>query len=227
MDKGLLLDFIDSHVSRIQAVEEYVAAAYDAVSVWDDDMDKLREEGRKLQTKLGEIAAQNCSFRKKDFDILMEDVLSRIEKEKKELFEERRRIGEALKEYFDYQGKLVLSLKDEVAKYIEGHVSKAEVESFVDDIKASYEERGEEIYNSLRAFQYRLQVYKKETKRLNEKLRRLIERGNSLKAEDLRQLRAAKERSLREGEQKLRQERVRRMLQHFKQGRRDKRKDLE
>jgi DNA repair exonuclease SbcCD ATPase subunit len=146
-------------------------------------MDKLREEGRKLQTKLGEIAAQNCSFRKKDFDILMEDVLSRIEKERKDLFEERRRIGEALKEYFDYQGKLVLSLKDEVAKYIEGHVSKAEVESFVDDIKASYEERGEEIYNSLRAFQYRLQVYKKETKRLNEKLRRLIERGNLLKAE--------------------------------------------
>lgn len=226
MNESVLLDFIDSHASNILAVEEWVTAAYDAVLSWDDDMDKLREEGRKLQTRLGEMAARNCSFRRKDFNALMDNVLSRIEREKEELFEERRRIKEALKEHLEHQRKLALSLKDVVAKYIEGHMSRAEVESFVNDITTLYKERGEEIYRSLRAFQYKLHVYKREVQRLNEKLRRLVERGDSLKAEDLRQLEAAKERSLREGEQKLRQEEVRRMLLHFKQGRRNMRDNL-
>lgn len=226
MNEGVLLDFIDSHASKILAMEEWVTAAYDVVSAWDDDVDKLREEREKLQTRLGEMAAQNCSFRRKDFDVLMEKVLSQIEREKEELFEERRCIKEALKEYLEYQRKLVLSLKDGVTKYIEGSMSKAEVESFVNDIKALYEERGEEVYRSLRAFQHKLHVYKKEMQRLNGKLRRLVERGDSLKAEDLRQLEAAKERSLREGEQKLRQEEVKRMLLHFKQGRRNMRNNL-
>lgn len=226
MNEGVLLDFIDSHTSKILAVEEWVTTAYDVVSAWDDDVDKLREEREGLQTRLGEMAAQNCSFRRKDFDVLMEKILSRIEREKEELFEERRRIKEAIKEYLEYQRKLVLSLKDGVTEYIEGSMSKAEVESFVNDIKVSYEERGEEIYRSLRAFQHKLHVYKKEMQRLNEKLRRLVERGDLLKAEDLRQLEAAKERSLREGKQKLRQEEVKRMLLHFKQGRRNMRNNL-
>jgi regulator of replication initiation timing len=86
-------------------------------------------------------------------------------------------------------------------------------------IKAAYQERGQEMFATLRNFQLRLQSFQVEQEEINHKLQRLVERGESLRLEDMRQLEATKTGQERRAERELRREEVERLLSHFKERR--------
>ncbi|MDP2730148.1 MAG: hypothetical protein Q8O55_06680, partial [Dehalococcoidales bacterium] len=83
-------------------------------------------------------------------------------------------------------------------------------------IQAAYQGRGREMFATLRNFQLRLESFQAEQEEMNHKLQRLVERGESLRLEDLRQLEATKTGQERRAERELRRQEVERLLAHFK-----------
>ena len=81
--------------------------------------------------------------------------------------------------------------------------------------------RGSSLFAMLRDFQLRLEDFQKEQEEINHKLQRLVDRGESLSLEDLRQLEAAKALQEEELDRELRREEVDRLLSHFRQQRQE------
>jgi hypothetical protein len=65
----------------------------------------------------------------------------------------------------------------------------------------------------------RLESFQAEQKEINHKLQRLVERGESLILEGMRQLEATKTGQERRAERELRREEVERLMAHFKERR--------
>jgi hypothetical protein len=73
----------------------------------------------------------------------------------------------------------------------------------------------------LRDFQLHLEVFQKEQEEINRTLQRLVDRGESLSLENLRQLEADKAYQDRKANRELRREEVDRLLSHFRQQRQE------
>ncbi len=71
-----ILDLITSYENRIATVEELMTTAYQATVTSDGSFDILDEERERLKTGLQKTLTKNCSLRRKDFDRLMEKILS-------------------------------------------------------------------------------------------------------------------------------------------------------
>ena len=98
-------------------------------------------------------------------------------------------------------------------------IDKGCLDTIIDNIKATYEDKGQRLFSILRNFQLRLEVFQKEQAEINHKLQRLMNRGESLSLEDLRQLEATKACQDRKVNRELRREEVDRLLSHFRQQR--------
>jgi len=217
--KELLLDLITSYENRISTVEELVITAYQATAASEQSFGDLDKERERLKAGLQQILAKNCSLRKKDFNNLMERLLSDSEGKRKEIEEEQKRVREELKEYLDRQKELATSLRERLVQFTLGKADKDGLETIVNDLKATFQNKGEEVFSLLRNFQWHLEVFQREQEEINHKLQRLVDRGKSLRIEDLRQLEAAKAREDRKAERELRREDVERLLAHFRQER--------
>ena len=215
----LVLDIVSCYENRISMVEELVTGEYYTTTTLDASLVAVTEERARLKTSLQEILARNCSLRRKDFSTLMERVTSEFERSKNELEEEREYVREGLKRYLDEQKQLVTSLRQQLVDFACEKVDRDALRATMAMIKASYQERGQEMFATLRNFQLQLEYFQAEQEEINHKLLRLIERGESLRLEDLRQLEATESGQKRRAERELRREEVERLLSRFKQQR--------
>jgi len=214
--ESLVLDLINSYENRISMVESLITTAYQAAAASDESLTELDKERERLKTRLRETLVQNCSLRRKDFNSLIERVLADSEGKKKEIEEEQRRVREKLKEYLDEQKGLAASLKAQLAKFIQETADKESLEAIITDFKSAYQDKGEQVFALLRNFQRHLEVFQREQEEINHTLQRLVDRGESLRIEDLRQLEAVKACQDRKAERELRREDVERLLAHFR-----------
>ena len=214
--ESLVLDLINSYENRISMVESLITTAYQAAAASDESLTELDKERERLKTRLRETLVQNCSLRRKDFNSLIERVLADSEGKKKEIEEEQRRVREKLKEYLDEQKGLAASLKAQLAKFIQETADKESLEAIITDFKSAYQDKGEQVFALLRNFQWHLEVFQREQEEINHTLQRLVDRGESLRIEDLRQLEAVKACQDRKAERELRREDVERLLAHFR-----------
>ena len=212
--KELVLDLVTSYENRISVVEGLVTGAYYTTANLDESLVKVTEERAGLKASLQEILARNCSLRRKDFNVLMESLIAEFEKRKRELDEERKLIRDELKRYVDEQKQSAGRLRQQVVELSYGNKDALEVA--IARVKAAYQNKGQQVFALLRDFQLRLEVFRREQEALNHELQRLVERGESLRLEDLRQLEAAKDGQERKGERKLRRQEVERLLAYFK-----------
>jgi hypothetical protein len=219
-----VLDLITSYESRIATVEELMTTAYQATVTSDRSFDILDEERERLKTGLQETLARNCSLRKKDFDRLLERVLSNSNKNREAIEEERGRISGRVEEYLDEQKQLANYLRQQLIELTQEKTDKGCLDAVIGNIKATYEGKGQSLFTMLRDFQLRLETYRREQEEINHKLQRLLERGESLSLEDLRQLEAAKAHQDRKADRELRREEVDRLLSHFRQQRQESRR---
>jgi hypothetical protein len=214
-----VLELINSYEDRIATVEELMTTAYQATVTSGGSFDILDEEREKLKTGLQKTLARNCSLRKKDFDRLLERILSESNKNREAIEKERSRVGEKVQEYLDEQKQLANCLRQQVVELARDKTDKTGLDMIINNIKATYADKGQHLFSVLRDFQMHLDAFQKEQAEINHKLKRLIERGESLRLEDLRQLEATKAHHDRKTDRELRREEVDRLLSHFRQRR--------
>jgi regulator of replication initiation timing len=214
--KELVLDLVTSYENRMSMVEELVSRAYYATATLDESLAEVAEKRAGLKTTLQEILARNCSLRRKDFNLLMERITSESETKKRGLEEERKRVKQELEGYLDEQKQLVASLRQQLVDFSVEEGGKEGLEATIASIRTAYQDKGQQVFALLRDFQLRLDSFRIEQEEINHKLQRLVERGESLRLEDLRQLEAAKAGQERRAERELRRQEVERLLAHFK-----------
>jgi hypothetical protein len=218
-----VLELITSYESRIATVEELMTTAYQATETSGGSFDILDEERERLKTGLQKTLAKNCSLRKKDFNCLLEHLLSDSEKNRKAIEEERSRVREKVKEYLDEQKQLANSLRQQLIELAQDKTAKGSLDTIIGNIKATYADKGQLLFAILRDFQLHLEAFQKEQEEINHKLQRLVDRGEFLSLEDVRQLEAAEALQKRATDRELRREEVDRLLSHFRQQRQESR----
>jgi predicted phage tail protein len=219
-----VLDLITSYESRIATVEELMTTAYQATVTSDGSFDILDEERERLKTGLQKTLTKNCSLRRKDFNRLMERVLSDSNKNRVAIQEEQSRVREKVKEYLDEQKQLSNYLRQQLIELAQEKLAKDSLDAVIGNIRAMYENKGQQLFAMLRDFQQRLKDFQREQEEINCKLQRLVDRGEFLSLEDLRQLEAAKACQDRKVNRELRREEVDRLLARFGQQRQEGRR---
>jgi chromosome segregation ATPase len=216
-----VLELITSYESRIATVEELMTTAYQATETSDGSFDILDEERERLKTGLQKTLAKNCSLRKKDFNCLLEQLLSDSTKNREAIEEERSRVREKVQEYLDEQKQLANSLRQQLIELAQDKTGKSSLDTIIGNIKATYADKGQQLFAILRDFQLHLEAFQKEQEAINHKLQRLVDKGESLHLEDMRQLEAAEALQNRVTDRELRREEVERLLAHFRQQRQE------
>jgi predicted nucleic acid-binding Zn-ribbon protein len=219
-----VLDIITSYESRIATVEELMTTAYQATETSDVSFDILDEERERLKTGLQKTLSKNCSLRRKDCNRLLERLLSNSTKNREAIEEERSRVREKVKEYLDEQKQLASYLRQQFIELTQEKMDKGCLDAVIGKIKASYEDTGQRLFVILRNFQLRLETYQREQEQINHKLQRLVDRGESLSLEDLRQLEAAEALQKRVTDRERRCEEMDRLLARFRQQRQESRR---
>jgi len=214
--KEVVLDLVASYENRISMVEELITRAHYTTASLDESLAEVAEKRAGLKTNLQEILARNCSLRRKDFNTLMERIISESERKKRKLEEERKHVRDELKGYLDEQKQLIASLRQQLVDFTYEKEDKDTLEAAIAKMKIAYQQKGQQVFGLLRDFELHLKTFRKEQEEINYKLQRLVERGESLRLEDLRRLEAAKAGQERKVERELRRKDVERLLAHFK-----------
>jgi len=214
----LVLDVVGCYENRVSMVEELAAEEYYNTPTLDASLATVSEESARLETSLRDILARNCHVRRKDFCALMERYTAERERGRRELEEERERIRGSLIGYLDEQKQSATSLRQQLVDFHCGKTGRDAVESTMAMFKAACRERGEEMLATIRSFQLRLVCFRVEQEEMNHKLQRLVDRGESLRLEDLRRLEAVKAGEERRVGRELRRQEVEGLLAHFRDG---------
>ena len=215
----LVLDLITSYENRISAVEELITTTHQATVSSDGRLGVLDEERETLKNSLQTILARNCSLRRKDFNRLMERVIFDAEGKRVEIEEERKRVVEKVKGYLDEQKGLAICLRQQLVELMNEKTDKTSLNMVINNIKITYLDTGQQLFAMLHEFQSRLATFQREQEEVNDRLKRLVDRGESLRLEDLRQLETTKDGQERRAERELRRQEVERLLAHFKERR--------
>lgn len=219
--QDLVLDLINSYENRVATVESLIDNAYETSTDSDEGLSQSYNFSQKLRDDLRESLVKNCSLRRKDFDAFTAIVFSSIDKKKKDIENERKLIRDILKSYLCRQKELVSALKEQLARFSLEGSNRDSLELLLDEIKISQKEEGEHTFSLLRDIQFRLKNFRIELADLNSNLQRILERGELLKLEDLRQLQSNMAQERRKAERKERKEDVGRLLAHFSRKRQE------
>ena len=213
--KDLVLDLINSYELRVTTVENLIENAYETTVDSDEDLSQAYNTAQKFRDDLRETLVRTCSLRRKDFDAFTTVVFSSIDTKKTEIENERKQIRALLKAYLCKQRELVIDLKEQWANFNPENSNKDSIESLLNEIKESQKEEGEQTFSLLRSTQIRLSTFHKELTDLNSNFQRILDRGELLKLEDLRQFKSILAIERRKADRKERKENVERMLSHF------------
>jgi len=110
---------------------------------------------------------------------------------------------------------------EQLAKFSLEGSNKDNLELLLNDIKTSQKQEGEQTFAMLRDIQFRLKTFRQELADLNSNFQRILERGELLKLEDLRQLQSTMAQERRKAEREERKEDVEKLLAHFNRERQE------
>jgi DNA-binding ferritin-like protein len=216
---GPIIELITSYENRIATVEELMTKAYQATMAPEGSLDLLDEKREQLKTDLQKTLARHCSLRKKDFDRLLEKVLSDSTSKRDMIEQERKQVRERVTKYLEEHKQLADYLRKQLVELAEEAADNGTLNAMIGIIRTRYEDTSQKLFAALREFQTRLDVFRREQEDINSRLQRLADRGESLRIEDLRQLEAARADQERKADRGLRREVVDRLLAHFRQQR--------
>jgi len=205
-------DIISSYEARIESISSIFDATPLILGEFQESLLNTKQEGEKINTQLRDILAKNKSLRKKDFDKMMQGILSAQDERKKE-------VRDLLKGYLNAQKELSQTLRDNLAK-VKDALAKSEAgrvkefQALIKEIFIKQEERKEEITSKLKEFQ-------KEQHEMAKRLKELLAKGRELTIGDFKSM--LKEFKTQHKErlacQKERKEEVNKMLSDFKKER--------
>lgn len=209
--KDLVEDIITSYETRIENIESIFNTTHELLQDFQKSFLDTKKERERISVKLRENLAKNESLRKKDFDKMMEDILSPQE-------ERERQVRELLNKYITEQKEMVHTLRGNLAT-VKDSLAKGEArrvkefQAFTKEVLAKQEARKEEVSSKLKEFQ-------KEQQELTERLNEVFTKQKELRIKDFKEM--LKEINAR---QKERRENVQDMLGGFKRERVEARKN--
>ena len=155
--------------------------------------------------ELRENLARNGSLRRKDFDSMMQGILSTQDKKERE-------VKTLVNDYFNEQKQISQTLKEKLEEFKEslarGDSQRVqEFQAFIKEILSRQEQRKEETTGKLKGFQ-------KEQEVMSGKLKELLAKGRDLRANDFKLMlkELGRQREARLARQEERREEVREIL---------------
>jgi len=212
--RDIVENIISSYEARIQSIGAIFDTTHQLLQSFENSFLDTKQERERLNTELRDNLAKNESLRKKDFDNMMQGILSIQERREKE-------VRDLLKSYLNEQKEMANVLRQDLAKVkdalAEGQAQRIkEFQAVIKQILAKQDERKEEVTARLNEFQ-------KEQQEMSKRLKELLAKGRELRIKDLKsmlkELRGRrKERMVRQQESK---EEVQGMLSDFRKERLD------
>ena len=210
--KNIVENIVSSYETRIENIETLFDTTHQILQGFQDSFLDTKQEREKINVELRENLAQNEHLRKKDFDSMMQGILSTQDEREKE-------VRNLLNNYLDEQKEMAQALRKNLEKFkdclAKGEVRRVkESRVLIKEILAKQDKRKEEVTSSLKEFQ-------KEQQEMAKRLKELLAKGKELRIRDfksmLKELKAQhKERIVRQEE---RRKEVRSMLEGFKKER--------
>lgn len=207
--KNIVENIISSYQARIQSIGAIFDTTHQLLEGFQDNLLDTREEREKMNAELRENLAKNESLRKKDFDNMMQDILSAQDQREKQ-------VKSLLKNYLNEQREMANALGESLGN-VKDALSKGqaqrikEFQATITEILAEQEQRKQEVSSELKEFQ-------KNQQEMAKRLKELLAKGRELRIKDLKSMLAEfkiqhKERTAR---QKERKKEVQNMLGDFK-----------
>jgi len=193
--KNVVENIISSYETRIQGIGSVFDSTHQLIEGFQDSFLDTKQEREKLKSELRENLAKGESLRKKDFDNMMQAILSAQEKKEKE-------VRDLLKNYLNGQREMAHALRDNLAE-IKGALTRSEVarvkefQGIIKELLAGQEQRKNEVTSKLEDFQ-------KAQQEMAKRLKELLAKGRGLRIKDLKLM--LKELSAQHKERTARQE---------------------
>lgn len=216
--KNVVEDIIFSCDKRIESITSIFDASLSILSNFPESITNIKEKRAKIDSQVRDILSENEHFRKKDFDNMMEGILS--------IQDEREKEARAiLKNYFNEYKEMAFALRENLSK-VKDALAKGEAErikefqAMINGILARQEERKEEITSKLKEFQ-------NEQQEMAKRLKELLVKGNQLRIKDLKSTLKEFKAQYKEriAHQEARRQDVNKMIGVFKQERKGTAKD--
>lgn len=202
--KGITEDIISSYEARIQSIGDIFDTTHQLLRGFQDSFLDTKQEREKFSAELRENLAQNDSLRRKDFDNMMQGILSTSEEREKEVRNLLDSYLNAQKEMAQAVRENLSKVKDALAKGEAGRIK--EFQARFKEILARQEERKEEVTSNLKEFQ-------KEQQEMAKRLKELLAKGSQLRIKDLKSM--LKEFRVQHEERIARQEERREEVRHI------------
>ncbi|MFA4828988.1 MAG: hypothetical protein WC855_09295 [Thermodesulfovibrionales bacterium] len=213
--KNIAENIIFSYEARIQSIGDIFDNTHLLLRGFQDSfLDTLdtKQEREKFSAELRENLAKNESLRRKDFDNMMQGILSTQDEREKE-------VRSILKNYLNEHKEMAFALKENLSK-VKDALARGEVErvkefhEMIKEVIANQDARKEEVTSKLKELQ-------KEQQEMVKKLKELLAKGRDLRIKDFKAMLEEfnichKERL---SSQEKRREKVQRMLGNFKKKR--------
>jgi len=175
--KNIVNDIVGSYETKIRSIGAIFDTTHQLLQTFQDSFLDTKQQREKLKAQLREILAKNGSLRKKDFDNMMQEILSNQDKRE-------RQVRDLLNSYLNGQKAMAHSLRNNLANIkdalAKGEAQRAkEFQTVIKDILAEQERRKEEAIFKLREFQ-------EEQRQIAKRLEELLTKGRELRAKDLK-----------------------------------------
>ncbi len=174
-----VFNILSSYEAQIQSIGTVYDTSQQILEAYQDVLIDTKKEREETNLELREKLARNESLRKKDFDAMMDTILSAQTEREKE-------VKNLLDLYLKEQKEMARALRENLTGF-KKHLKNGEVErvkEFQDMIRrilSNQERRKEEVTSRLKELQ-------NEQKLLAAKLKALLEKGKELRIKDLRKM---------------------------------------
>lgn len=172
-------NIVASYETRSRSIESLFETTHQILEGFQNSFFDTRQEREKINDQLRENLTKNESLRRKDFDRMMQGILSAQE-------ERERQVREGLNRYLAEQREMIHTLGDNLAKFKDalagGEAQRVkEFQPLIQEILAKQDERKNEVTSQLKEFQ-------KQQHELAKGLKELLAKGRELRIKDLKRM---------------------------------------
>jgi len=172
-------NIVASYEMRSRSIGSLFDTAHQILEGFQQSFLDTRQEREIISAQLRESLTKNESLRRKDFDHMMQGILSTQE-------ERERQVREGLNSYLTEQREMIHTLGDNLAKFKDalarGEAQRVkEFQPLIQEILAKQDERKNEVTSQLKEFQ-------KQQHELARTLKELLAKGKELRIKDLKRM---------------------------------------
>lgn len=176
---NFILECINFYENAIFEIEKIIIGK---INEFEDE--KNQDDRKDVVIYLQNVLAKNCNLRKKDFDVLMDNILSDIQAKETDINYKKVQIIEKVRIYLDEQKQSVKFLRMGFARFsLESNLD--ELRQLSENFRKEYEQKAFQMLSELKRFEGEYQVYKNKKNKVMGKLQQLLDKGKELQVKDL------------------------------------------